>query len=129
MNQSIGKRGEAIALSIYKERGYGLLESNYYNKNGRRVGEIDLIVSKTQQKEIRFIEVKTRTSGSFGAGEEAISRSKKTKLLKAVRYFFYNNPELLSFNPQIDAVIMEISSFDKSLQKVKIYADVIVDYY
>ncbi len=53
-----GQKGEDIAEQFLKKLGYRILERNYVNKRGYRVGEIDIIAQDEQ--EIVFVEVKTR---------------------------------------------------------------------
>lgn len=124
---NIGNQGEQIAQTVYIKRGYRIIASNYFNRNGKRVGEIDFIALK--EKQIRFVEVKARTSFKFGLGEEAVNRSKKIKISKAIKYFLFNHPEFVSYNPHVDIVILTLNPFDKTPQKIRIYSDVIVDYY
>lgn len=98
--KQIGNLGEDLALQEYLKQGYLLVARNYYNQKGRRLGEIDLVV-KTDI-EIVFVEVKTRQSLSYGQPTEAITRQKRTRLLKTVLWFFRNFPEYLPLKPRID---------------------------
>ena len=58
--KELGNLGEKIALNYLQKENYRILERNFYC----RQGEIDIIAQK--QKEIVFVEVKTRTNNSFG---------------------------------------------------------------
>ena len=72
--KSLGNLGENLALKHLKNKGYRFIDRNFRSK----FGEIDLIF---QNKEtLVFIEVKTRTSDSFGMPEESIDQQKKRKL-------------------------------------------------
>lgn len=73
---SLGKFGENIAEQYLTEKGYKVLEKNFYT----RFGEIDLICQ--YQKIIIFVEVKTRNSTDFGYGEEAVTPKKIDSLIK-----------------------------------------------
>ena len=77
--RATGKKGEAIALNYLLNKGYKLIYENYYS----RWGEIDLIVFDSQSSELVFVEVKTRSSGSFGNPEDAIDEYKLERMNKA----------------------------------------------
>lgn len=84
---SVGLRGEKAAQAYLKKIGYSILETNFCNTSGRRLGEIDIIAK--QGDEIVFIEVKTRNK-CFGEGnlpEENINRPKLYKLNKAAIHY------------------------------------------
>lgn len=53
-----GRKGEDVAVQFLKKLNYRILERNYVNKKGYRVGEIDIVAQ--EGKEIVFVEVKTR---------------------------------------------------------------------
>lgn len=79
---SLGKTGESLACRYLKEKGYTILETNFQNKKGYRVGELDIIAQK--DKEIVFVEVKTRLHkhGEVIFPEENVTREKLLKLEK-----------------------------------------------
>lgn len=81
-NISIGSEGENIAAKFLKDKGYKILDRNFKNCKGRQVGEIDIIAEKN--KEIIFVEVKTRSLEKYGdtLPEENITQSKLHKLSK-----------------------------------------------
>ncbi|MFY9613201.1 MAG: YraN family protein [Tissierellaceae bacterium] len=69
-----GKEGERLAREYLMHEEYRILESNYRNK----IGEIDIIA---MDKEVLvFIEVKTRTSRSYGYAYEAVNYKKQRKI-------------------------------------------------
>lgn len=74
----IGKFGEDLAAKYLLEKNWELIEKNYFC----RYGEIDLIMK--DQEQIVFVEVKTRKSLAMGSPLEAISLTKKQKILKSV---------------------------------------------
>ena len=76
--KQIGKMGEDLAAEFLKANHYNILERNYRN----RIGEIDIIAEDNSV--LCFVEVKTRTSNSFGFPLEAISRSKQRKISQTV---------------------------------------------
>lgn len=85
-NQMIGARGEGLAMEFLHSLGFTLIEMNW--RSGR--SEVDLIVQR--KKELHFIEVKTRTTDTFGLPEERITKSKLIALAKAAEQFMILNP-------------------------------------
>lgn len=88
---SLGKRGENAAISYLKKQGYSILETNYCNSGGRRLGEIDIIAQQGQ--ELVFVEVKTRTISFSNSPipEESIQRNKLYKLNKIANHYIKIN--------------------------------------
>lgn len=80
----IGKVGEESAASYLRLSGYRILERNYANSKGIRLGEIDIIAEKDH--EIVFVEVK---AVFLDSGKESrlpewqVNRSKLRKMEKA----------------------------------------------
>jgi len=71
-----GRRGEAIAVSYLKKRGYRIIERNYRTK----LGEIDIIADCKGC--ICFIEVRARDNRVYGLPEETILKKKQLKVSK-----------------------------------------------
>ncbi|MCU0419873.1 MAG: YraN family protein [Cyclobacteriaceae bacterium] len=82
---SKGREGEARAAAFLEAKGYTVLERNYRHKRS----EIDLIVKKDAW--IVFVEVKLRTSDSFGYPEEFVNRKKVMRILEGAEYYTYVN--------------------------------------
>ncbi|MFA5124731.1 MAG: YraN family protein [Patescibacteria group bacterium] len=80
----LGKYGENLAAQFLIQRGYQVIEKNYYTQ----FGEIDLIVQLDD--EILFVEVKTRTTDRTGWPETAVDYHKLRHLQKAARIFLNN---------------------------------------
>ena len=84
MNRSAaGAAGESTAVDFLKKKKYRILRRNY--RFGR--GEIDIVAE--DGKVIVFVEVKVRSSGSFGAPEDAISGMKQRALRSAAQGYIY----------------------------------------
>ena len=83
---TLGRKGEAMAVSFLKKKGYKILKTNYVNK----IGEIDVICK--YKDEIIFVEVKTRSTEKFGLPREAVTVHKQNKIrLTATLYLQSNN--------------------------------------
>ncbi len=97
--QKLGKWGETLAADYLVSKGYTILE-----RNARTAyGEIDLVA----RQEIKipsdqnssplitvFIEVKTRSTRTFGYPEESITARKQAHMLAAAQAYLQEHPEL-----------------------------------
>lgn len=72
-----GRAGEELAAAFLREKGFRIVEINYRCQGG----EIDLICEDRQT--LVFVEVKTRSATRRGEPGEAITRSKRARLVKA----------------------------------------------
>jgi putative endonuclease len=62
VRNTLGKKGEDIALRFLREQGYVIVARNVTNPQGRRLGEIDIVAREKDTGCTVFIEVKTRAS-------------------------------------------------------------------
>ena len=81
MNKEKGKFGELAAEMYLVRKGLKVLTKNYHS----RYGEIDIIASNEDC--IVFVEVKLRKRRCFCSGREAVSSSKKKRILKTALVF------------------------------------------
>lgn len=93
--------GEDKACEYLKKLGFKIIERNFR----KGYGEIDIVAIDQSEKEkvLVFIEVKTRTSNSYGSPLEAITYWKLKSLIKTAQYYkmtHRNLPDAL----RIDAV-------------------------
>jgi len=80
-NQVIGKWGEQAAAEYLSQRGYQVLD-----KNARTpYGEIDLVAAL--EGLTVFVEVKARTTRSFGLPEEAVTARKLAHMTAAAEFY------------------------------------------
>ncbi len=78
-NIIIGQQGEELACDFLKKAGYKIIERNWhYSKNA----EIDIIAE--DKNTLVFVEVKTRSTLSFGHPFEAINKAKIEKIHQAI---------------------------------------------
>lgn len=100
----IGKAGEDQALLYLKRAGYRILDRNYANGKGIRLGEIDIIAEK--EEEIVFVEVKAAfidTGRSERLPEWQITPAKLRKMEKAA-VLYLKEKGLLGREYSFDAV-------------------------
>ncbi|MCH8029768.1 MAG: YraN family protein [Candidatus Dadabacteria bacterium] len=79
--RAAGKKGEAIACRALERYGYDIVEKNYRC----REGEIDIIARDKDC--LCFIEVKSRSSESFGLPEESVTKTKQLRLWTVANVF------------------------------------------
>lgn len=119
--EDLGKIGEGLASRIYERRGFSVLAKNFYNRRGRRIGEIDFVAVKGGH--IRFVEVKTRSAGRLESALLAVDRRKRLKTLKATNYFLLCFPKYQRYQLHLDVVVVLFGAVDKRRIIVKIYSD------
>lgn len=115
----IGKLGEQVAAKFLKDNGYDIIEMNFKNNFGRRLGEIDIIAKDGVKNELVFVEVKTREYQKYKdtLPEENITHSKLRKLSRiASAYLNYKNLSDASY--RFDAVSVWLDHNSK-MAKIK----------
>jgi putative endonuclease len=80
-----GKRGEDAAERYLKKRGYRIIARNF----NIRGGEIDIVAQKRDC--VVFAEVKTRSDNTFGTPGEAVTYTKRQRVIKAAEVFLMRN--------------------------------------
>jgi putative endonuclease len=94
-----GAQAEDQSLRFLLEHGLKLKQRNY----ACRLGEIDLIL--LDGKTVVFVEVRMRSSRSFGGAAESINARKRARLLAAARH--YLSHQLVTPQCRFDAVLIE----------------------
>ncbi|MFA6525109.1 MAG: YraN family protein [Patescibacteria group bacterium] len=97
--QNLGKAGEDIAVEYCVKLGYSIIDRHYTS----RFGEIDIIAKEAD--EFVFIEVKSRSTNSFGPPEEAVTDNKINRIIKTVEVFLAAHPEVSEY--RIDVIIVQ----------------------
>lgn len=113
-NQEVGRFGENLAKEFLEKNGYKIIEMNVKTS----YKELDIIAEKDD--EIIFVEVKTRTSNSFGSAEEAVYSKKLYNLKRAAGIYLGGNKSLGEKEPRIDLIAIDLDKFNKSA-KIKHY--------
>ncbi len=82
--KNLGNLGEDAASNFLQDNGYKILDRNFQNNLGRRLGEIDIIAKELKNGEVVFVEVKTRDYEKYKntLPEENITSAKLRKLNK-----------------------------------------------
>jgi len=108
---SIGNIGEEIASKYLEKKGYKIRERNYRTF----LGEIDII--SEHKGIIIFVEVKTRTSNSYGYPEEAININKQKKIIKNATYYL-TKFNLWKINSRFDVISINLDN-NKTVKNIK----------
>ena len=96
--QKIGAWGEGVAAEYLEEHGYEVIDRNIRTP----YGEIDILAEKDGF--ISFVEVKTRTTGSYGPPEISITPRKQEHMIAAAEHYAQQN-EIDHW--QIDVIAVE----------------------
>ncbi|MCL5667280.1 MAG: YraN family protein [Patescibacteria group bacterium] len=113
--KTLGQIGEELAQLEYARRGYKVVAANFFNRKGKRLGEVDFIAVNKEQ--IIFVEVKTRMrqTGRFGTAAESVNLSKQLRLLRAVKIFLLKEPVYRKLKPQIDVCAIIVQGLEDFL--------------
>ena len=87
--KQIGNLGEKIAERFLEERGYTVLDRKF----STRYGELDLVAIEDETENVVFIEVKTRTTGTFGMPEDSITHAKLERVQNAALLWLQAHPD------------------------------------
>ena len=125
--RQLGNLGERIAENYLKNKGYQILDRNYFFKSfrGPLRGEIDIIAQKNGI--ISFIEVKTligRDRVSIISPEEKVDFGKQRKLRKTAESWLMKKKIPLNSKWQIDVISVKI---EKGKAKVNHFENAISD--
>ncbi len=101
-----GILGEKLARDFLKKRGYRILETNYRCPEG----EIDIIAR--HKDFLVFVEVRTKTSLSFGSPEESITSAKKGRM-RSTALHYQQTHDNLPLLWRIDMVAVELNQKEK----------------
>lgn len=113
MRQNLGHVGERLAAQALRERGYDILELNFRCRHG----EIDLVAEDAQ--DLVFVEVKTRRGIGFGLPEEAVTRTKRRKLVQVASYYL-DLHAATERSWRIDVVAVQFSRHGR-LEEIRVY--------
>jgi putative endonuclease len=109
--QQIGRWGEDLAKKFLESHGYEILDRNIYTS----YGELDIIAQKDD--EIVIVEVKTRTTKTFGFPEDAITNQKIQHLIESAQTYLQKEPDV-DHHWRIDVITVEGSPENTSSPKI-----------
>lgn len=83
--KKIGNKGEELAADLLTKKNYNIIDKNY--RFGK--GEIDIICEDPENKNLVFVEVKSRTNLNFGDPIYALTKRKMAQLRKIADAYLY----------------------------------------
>lgn len=110
--KELGKKGEEIALRFLKKRGYRIIERNYVCK----MGEMDIIAK--EKDTLVFVEVKARTSTTFGPPQLAVNSSKQRQLSK-VALNFLKEKQIEDMKARFDVVAILLGPKGEEVELIR----------
>jgi putative endonuclease len=110
--KELGKKGEELALRFLKKNGYRVIEKNYVCK----MGEMDIIAK--EKDTLVFIEVKTRTSNTFGPPQLAVNPKKQSQMSKVALYFL-KEKKLEDVKARFDVVAILLGPKGEEIELIK----------
>ena len=117
-NKKIGKTGEKLAQKYLQDKGYEIVDTNFYC----RFGEIDIIAKL--EGEVSFIEVKTRRQIQYGVPAESVTRHKKSHIYKIAEFYTY----LYNlYNVPISLDVIEVYLFDEKEPRIEHLKNAIIE--
>ena len=96
-NRQKGRFGEKRAMTYLINHGYTIVDINYFC----RYGEIDIIAKKAGY--FIFVEVKTRSSSTYGTPAEAVSFIKQKRMVQSVQDYVQRN-KIENYPLQLDVI-------------------------
>ena len=86
ISKKFGKEGEDLAVEMLIEKGYQIIERNYYFGNK---GEIDIVAKDKGTGFLVFIEVKSRKNLECGEPEYSMTRDKINQVKRMAEIYLY----------------------------------------
>jgi len=103
--QALGSWGETLAMKYLMQRGYTIIDRNIRTP----FGEIDLLAQI--QDTLVFVEVKTRSTDSYGLPEAAVTRQKREHMVDSAVAYLQESSQL-DANWRIDVIAPRKRSSD-----------------
>jgi len=110
--KELGKKGEDVALRFLKKNGYRVIERNYVCK----MGEMDIIAK--EKDTLVFVEVKTRTSTTFGPPQLAVNPKKQSQMSKVALHFL-KEKNLEDVRARFDVVAILMGARGEEIELIK----------
>ena len=114
-----GEAGEKIASIYLKRIGYRILESNFRTP----FGEIDIVARLGRI--IVFVEVKSRTTSSFGPPYLSVTKIKQVHIIKNA-LFYLKRRRITNAYWRIDIVSVKLT-YDRKLEAIELIENAVED--
>ena len=111
--KALGFRGEDLAVKYLKKKGFKVIERNYHCP----LGEIDLIAREGDT--LVFVEIKARTSSTFGLPQDAVDRFKQKKLMLVARTYMAARHLKEDIPARFDVVAIHLTPSGPDIELIK----------
>jgi len=108
----VGKAGEIAARAYLEELGYTIVEVNYRCP----IGEIDIVTR--DRDTIVLVEVRTKTSRSYGSPEESINAEKARRLRRLALYYLQSKKQIET-SSRIDLMAVILSKETLEVRNIR----------
>lgn len=102
--QDTGKRGEQLAATYLRQRGYAIVQMNWRCPQG----EIDIIARR--DGELVFVEVRSRRAASTETAFESVSARKRERLVRAVHAYLNAHHLPTDSGWRVDVIAVALSA-------------------
>lgn len=114
--QSVGARGEDLAVDFLESKGYRVIDRNY--RFSRE--EIDIVAFQPAERpqdggQLVFIEVKTRRGHGFGRPEAAVDRSKQEAIMRTAEAYLHER-RLVGSPSRYDVIAITLEGAEHTLE-------------
>ena len=123
MIKKLGQQGEEFAEDYLKRKGYIIKQKNYHT----RFGEIDIIAVDPHERQLVFIEVKTRKNEKYGEPNESVTPQKISRLLQTALHFLNNAMQNKYISWRMDLITLKLDC-EKGLIEIKHYKNILNEY-
>ena len=100
--KQVGETGERLAAQFLQQKGYTILEQNYYVRGG----EIDIVAQNDDT--LVFVEVKCARSHAFGPPETWVDERKQQRLGLASDIYLQRN-DIEDMDCRFDVIAVDLS--------------------
>lgn len=107
--KQFGQRGEELAVTLLRKRGYKVIERNFRTRNG----EVDIIAR--HKGRIVFVEVKTRRSARYGDPKFAVTPQKQRKI-SMVALEYLKKHHLMQAPARFDVVTVQSADAEETVE-------------
>ena len=118
--KTTGAAGEKIASGFLKKLGYRILGSNFRTP----FGEIDIVARLGRV--IVFVEVKSRTTSSFGPPYLSVTKIKQAHIIKNA-LFYLKRRRIINAYWRIDIVSVKLN-YDRKLESIELIENAVEDW-
>ena len=113
--QSVGRRGEDVAVAFLEAKGYRVLDRNY--RFGRE--EVDVVAFQPTPRDdggvIVFVEVKARSGTGYGRPEAAVDEAKQRAVLRVAEAYLHER-RLIPSPTRFDVVAVQFGPGEPAVE-------------